>query len=188
MNTNTVTDSFIFMKVGDHAGEPWEKILERKQKEFERTGSIFWGYGGTACHPVQQVRPFALQQQKKNGSIYLMMNFVKSNFGSETLRAKEYSINGVDWQKIPDGVNVTGSRYAIILEEIKPSDLELDMNQFAVGIGPSREKNAADYLKGRTDKACLVHADNPIVGVEPLIRKVDFMAQIQAPFAAMLRY
>lgn len=175
------------MKVGNHAGETWEQILERKNKEFMRTGSVFWGYGGTACHPIQQVRPFALSQAERNGSIHLLMNFVKSNFGIDTLRAKEYSIDGVNWENIPDGINVTGSRYALILDEIKPGDFDLDMNKYSVGIGPNRDKIAAEYLQGRTDKACLIPNHNNAIS-EPALRKVDFIAQLKMPFAAMLRY
>src|SRR5438477_290714 len=52
-------DRFLFMKVGNHANETWEQILERKRKEYDRTGRTFWGYGGTTCHPLGVVQPFA---------------------------------------------------------------------------------------------------------------------------------
>ncbi len=42
-------EKFLFMKVGNHAGEQWEQILTRKRKEYEATGMCFWGYGGNAC-------------------------------------------------------------------------------------------------------------------------------------------
>ena len=35
--------AFIFMKVGNHAGETFESILERKRREFDRAGKIFLG-------------------------------------------------------------------------------------------------------------------------------------------------
>jgi hypothetical protein len=68
------------------------------------------------------------------------MNFVKSNADQDTMRAREYSIDGIDWQIIPDGINVTGSKYALVLDEITETDLEIDMDQFKVGYGPSRDK------------------------------------------------
>ena len=50
-------DTIVFMKVGRHAGETFEEILERKQREYERAGRIFWGYGGGTMHPTQKVQP-----------------------------------------------------------------------------------------------------------------------------------
>jgi hypothetical protein len=182
-------DSFIFMKVGNHAGESFEQILARKQKEFDRTGMTFWGYGGSACHPVNQVRPFAFSQVKKNGSIYLLMHEVKSNYDQNPLPAKEYSIDGINWDPIPEGIIVTGSKYALVLDEIHPADLELDMNQFSVGIGPSKDKLASEYLTGRTDKACLETAlEIELKAEKPLMKKIDFTAQLQDPYAVLLRY
>ncbi len=49
----------IFMKVGLHAQESIEEIIARKQKEYDDTGSIFWGYGGGTCHPLTMVQPLA---------------------------------------------------------------------------------------------------------------------------------
>ena len=46
----SVPDAFIFMKVGNHASENFDAILERKNRERERAGCIFWGYSG-ACLP-----------------------------------------------------------------------------------------------------------------------------------------
>ena len=188
-NPNTISDAFIFMKVGNHAGETFEKILDRKRKEYETTGMTFWGYGGASCHPVKQVRPFALTHLKKRGSIYLLMNFVKSNYDQDTMSAREYSKDGITWEPIPKGINVTGSKYAIVLDEIVPTDLVININEYKVGIGPSRDKTAAEYLKGRTDKACLMY--DPFSTIEdekPIERKIDFAAKMQDPFAVLLRY
>ncbi|GGA90127.1 hypothetical protein [Puia dinghuensis] len=189
INNEQKHDSFIFMKVGNHAGETFEQILARKQKEFDKTGMTFWGYGGAACHPVNQVRPFAYSQVKKKGAIYLLMHAVKSNHDQNPLPAKEYSTDGVNWEPIPDGIVVTGSKYALVLDEIHPSDLEVDMNQFSVGIGPSKDKLASEYLTGRTDKACLEAVLGTTTKVDkPTVRKIDYTAQLQDPFAVLLRY
>jgi len=183
-----IHDPFIFMKVGNHAGESFETILKRKRKEYDKTGKIFWGYGGTACHPVNQVRPFATLQTKKKDGIYLFMSFVSSSSDQGTLRAREYSVDGIDWQKIPNGIIVTGSKYALVLDEITETDLEIDMNQFIVGYGPSRDKKAVDYLKGRTDKACLIPDLYYKSNQEPIVKKIEYQAKLQDPYAVLLRY
>jgi hypothetical protein len=50
----------IVMKVGVHMGEPWEAIIDRKLAEEQAAGVAYWGYGGSVCHPITQVQPFAM--------------------------------------------------------------------------------------------------------------------------------
>lgn len=182
-----IPEAFIFMKVGNHAGENFEQILERKNNEFKRTGRIFWGYGGKSCHPLTQVQPFAKIQVKKYGNICLMMEMIDSHADPEIVPAKEYSDDGVTWKEIPDGIEVIGSRYALILNEIKPGDLDIAIDNYVVGIGPSRGKIASEYIQGRIDKACLsfkVGKKNKKV-VEK--RHFSYSSKLIEPYAVMLR-
>lgn len=55
---DTELDHIIYMKYGVHAGHTVEEIIARKSEEYHRTGKMFWGYGGTICHPTKQVQPF----------------------------------------------------------------------------------------------------------------------------------
>ncbi|MCU7492874.1 MAG: hypothetical protein HF312_18855 [Ignavibacteria bacterium] len=186
-------DSFVFMKIGNHAGETFDQILKRKNLEFEKTGMIFWGYGGAACHPINQVQPFVKMELAKHKSIYLVMHSVKSNASQDMIRAEEYSIDGVNWSPIPEEINVTGSRYAIVLDEIQPMNLTVDLNHYDIGIGPSRGKTASEYLRARTDKGCLVRNEKKDTekmdedDARGTIRKVDFAAKIKEPYAVLLR-
>jgi hypothetical protein len=69
---STAPEAFIFMKIGSHAGETLEQILERKQREIERTGRSFWGYGGASCHPLTQLQPFARTLvQRASGDLFI---------------------------------------------------------------------------------------------------------------------
>lgn len=180
-------NAFIFMKVGNHAGEDFEAIMARKREELRRTGRSFWGYGGSACHPLTQVQPFARLQVKQYGSIYLLMEPVDSKADPDLVPATEYSEDGVTWKPIPDGITVTGSRYAIILDEIKPGELELPLDEFVVGIGPNRGKSGADYLRGRVDKACLVRSGAPGLAVDVPKKGIKFAARLRDPFGVILR-
>jgi len=175
------------MKVGNHAGEEWAAILDRKRKELVDTGKIFWGYGGTSCHPINQVQPFARLTLKEQGQIGLIMVPIISNAGVEDVFAREYSSDGIKWEPIPDGILVTGSRYALILDKIEPVDLEVNLAEFEVGVGPSRGKAADEYLKGRIDKACLKKRESGIAVIEAKIHKVSFTANLIDPFAVLLR-
>lgn len=182
-----INDAFVFMKVGNHAGESFETILKRKNNEYKKTGMIFWGYGGVACHPINQVQTFARLYTNKSKNIYLIMNSISSNDTQSVLPAKEFSKDGVSWEPIPKGINVTGSKYAIVLDEIRPIEMTIDLNDYEVAVGPSRGKTASLYLKGRTDKACLIKKDSLDTETSDKIKKVDFAAKIIDPFAVLLR-
>ena len=203
--SNNIPDAFVFMKVGAHAGESLEQIMERKNQEHKQTGMIFWGYGGSACHPLHQVQPFARMHVKRSGSIVLVMQSVFSRANPDVVEASEYSEDGINWKPLPKGNKVTGSKYALILDEIKPQSLEIDSTQYQVGIGPSRGKRANKYLTGRTDKACLTlspsdvsESEEPDTFVDAqeenagekkiqVVNSVDFSAELKAPYAVMLR-
>ena len=62
-------DGLLFMKVGLHAGEKFDEILERKRREYQKAGMIFWGYGGNTCHPTLAVQPFARMKLEKKQNI-----------------------------------------------------------------------------------------------------------------------
>ncbi len=181
------SDRLIFMKVGNHANEPWDRILERKRIEFETAGQIFWGYGGSACHPINQVQPFARLSIAQQGSIALVMEPVDSRADPLLVPATEFSRDGVFWERLPKGINVTGSRFAFILGEIMPGDLDLQLADYDVGIGPNRGRPAELYLKGRTDKACLVKTSSARTRGDSSIRKVGYSASLEEPFAVLLR-
>ena len=185
-------NSFIFMKVGSHAGETWDQILERKNREFLEAGQIFWGYGGAACHPIKQVQPFARLLLQQQGEVVLVMQPVVSKADPDIIPATEYSEDGIIWKPIPKGVSVTGSRYAMVLDEIKPGMLDVKLSDLEVAVGPSTGRPAEEYLKGRTDKACLRSSPSPRkLGDEEAarkaIRKAEFTAKLKDPFAVLLR-
>ena len=136
-------------------------------------------------HPVRCVQPFAKLWVQKEGAIQIIMERIDSRADPDVLPANEYSVDGIEWESLPTGVVVTGSRYAIVLDEITPGQLDLDLGQFEVGIGPSRGRNGAEYVKGRVDKGCFVatQSSNNI----PNIRKIGFQARLVEPYAVMLR-
>ena len=197
-NINKPDDAFVFMKIGSHAGETLEQIIERKNREFQETGRVFWGYGGSACHPLQQVQPFVRMHLRRSGRILLVMQSVVSNADPDIVEATEFPEDGVNWQPMPKENRVTGSRYALILDEIKPDAIEIDTTKYQVGIGPSRGRTADKYLKGRIDKACLTVAadleesqnlteDDEVVTKKKTIKIAEFSAELKEPYAVLLR-
>lgn len=185
----SIPKSFIFMKVGNHAGETFEEILARKRREVKAAGCSFWGYGGTTLHPVHHVQPFARLQMKEHGSIYLMMHPMNSHAAPAIVPASEYSVDGIRWENIPDGIRVTGSRYALVLDEIGPNDLELSLNEYEVGIGRSSGRIAEDYIRGRVDKGCLIKREKSVSNQEPTESTIaiGYAARLAEPYGVLLR-
>lgn len=187
---NGSPQAFVFMRVGNHAGETFDEILERKRRELDEAGRIFWGYGGTTLHPIKHVQPFAKLWVQEAGSIEILMQPIESHADPDVLPANEFSVDGIKWEPMPSGILVTGSRYAVVLDEIRPGQLDLDLGRFEVGIGPSRGRNAAQYMRGRVDKGCLVEAapvqEGSDVGVKSV--SIGFQARLLPPYAVMLRH
>ena len=189
--------AFIYMKVGPHGGETLDGILIRKNREFEKAGMIFWSYGGDhggPLHPNRQVQPFA-QEWTKQGDVYVLMerlNSTRSNYGLPAGTATKYSANRDDgWEEIPIGIRTglsrarSGISRALVLAEIERVDRELDLGDFEVGVGPSKGRNAAEYIKNQTDKGCLVvtrsTSDRP---AKPI--SIGYQARLLDPYAVFL--
>lgn len=180
-------DAFLFMKVGQHAGETFEEILERKNREFAEAGRIFWGYGGTTLHPLRQVQPFINMHLTGEGAIHLLMEPISSRADPDVFPATEFSIDGVDWQPIPRGISVTGSRYALVLGEIVPGELEFPAADFEVAVGPSRGKTADSYLRGHVDKGCFSRTRGGAGEGRRSVRRIGYTAELHEPYAVLLR-
>ena len=115
------------------------------------------------------------------------METIDSHADPDVLPATEYSEDGITWQKMPSGISVIGSRYALVLDEIKPGQLEICVDDFEVGIGPSRGKVASEYLTGRIDKACLSSRQNSTALVSTEKKSIGLYAKLLKPYPVMLK-
>ncbi len=169
----------VVMKVGVHLGEPWETIVERKLAEERSVGVAYWGYGGSVCHPITQVQPFAGQ----GSPVTVLMVRTPSNFYGSPTPAIAASSNGRSWEPIPQGVSTSG-RYALVLRSLRETHEELDLGAYEVAIGPKEGSPLASYLRGRVDKACARSA--------PTLRdagrlRVVMRAELVPPYAVVLK-
>lgn len=179
----------IFMKVGLHAQESIEEIIARKQKEYENAGAIFWGYGGGTCHPLTMVQPFAKEIEGRGEELLIIMQRMDSKHKAPPEIAKEYSDDGVNWKPIPKGIEVRGSRFALVLDELRVEEFPVDLGELQVGIGPSRGKRADKYLVGQSDKGCFVYSERavPVAPEERIIKPIGLVARVKSPFAVFVR-
>jgi hypothetical protein len=181
-------EGFLYMKVGTHAQETLEDIIRRKTREIEDAGYALWGYGGNTCHPTSMVQPFARDFQQRFGAIYLLMEPMNSQHFALPVRADEFSSDGIHWEKIPSPINVRGSRYALLIKNLRLEDFDISLARTKVAIGNSSGRPGSLYVAGRVDKACLEVTDDPLVkpGAEPSVH-IGLAAELLEPYAVFVR-
>lgn len=179
---------FVFMKVGTHAEEPLDEIIERKRREVDEAGYALWGYGGNSCHPKTMVQPFARDFVEREGTIYLCMQSMDSRHFAVTERAVEYSGDGENWSEIPKPINVIGSRFALKIADLQPDDFKVPLAQTKVAIGNQTGRPGDRYIRGRVDKACLELLDEEAEGREEVaLAQIDLVARLADPYAVFVR-
>lgn len=176
-------DPFLYMKVGVHANESLQDIIERKRAEIEAAGVSFWGYGGSSCHPFNAVQPFVREVTSRGMTVRLLMQEITSRHFAEG-EAKEFSADGKTYHPIPRGVKVLGSRYALVLRSLDPIDFSVPLSDTLVGVGAKRGITGDQYIRGHLDKACLVY--KPSGPPEKPIH-MSLAAELAEPFAVVLR-
>ncbi len=179
----------LYMKVGTHANEPLESIIDRKRKEIEDEGFGMWGYGGNTCHPTTMVQPFAKMFEERGEAIHLCMEEMDSRHFAEQIRADEYSADGQNWLEVPPGIKPLGSRFALLIRSLELVDLELSLAQTQVAVGRSQGRIGSEYIQGQSDKACL-EVMPPAQGVElpgDSTKKIKLVADLMEPYAVFLR-
>jgi len=177
------------MKVGLHAQESIEEIIARKQKEYDQAGMIFWGYGGGTCHPRSMVQPFVREQEREGNQVLLIMNKMDSQHDAVPELAQQYSDDGVNWQPVPQGIEVRGSRFAMVLDKLSFDEFDINLDDFEVGVGPSRGRRADNYIMGRADKGCLIYTPTDAAAApgQRIIKAIEIVARVKEPYAVFLK-
>ena len=179
----------LYMKVGTHAQEKLDDIILRKSREIAETGFGMWGYGGNTCHPTSMVQPFARDFAQRGGPILLVMEEMDSKHFAEPVCAAEYSYDGRYWNQIPDTIEVRGSRYALIIDNLRKQEFSLPLDQTRIPVGPSTGRLGSRYVSGRVDKACLEVLPEPIRTNRESTkeRAISLVADLAEPYAVFLR-
>ena len=181
-------EGLLYMKIGSHARETLEEIIARKRKEIEDAGFALWGYGGNTCHPVSMVQPFARNYVRRGSVIYLCMHPMTSKHFALPVRATEFSVDGFKWERIPDAINVRGSRYALAIKNLREEEFDLALGKTKVAIGSSMGRIGSQYIAGRVDKACLeVCAEGVTQPLNEPAVHIGLVAEIVEPFAVFVR-
>lgn len=176
----------LFMKVGTHAKEGLAEIIERKRREIDEAGFAMWGYGGSTCYPTSMVQPFAKTFAEKGQPIHLVMQSMNSRHYAEQVRAERFSVDGQKWETIPPSINVLGSRFALVIKDLREHEDVLDLSSTRVAVGRNEGRLGSRYVQGQADKACLEVTTPELVNVEPKVVKIDLVAELLDPYAVFL--
>lgn len=182
--------SILYMKVGTHARESLEEIIARKKQEIDAAGFALWGYGGNTCHPRTMVQPFAKEAEQARQPIYLCMEPMQSNHFATPARAKYYSADGVQWENVPEDINVLGSRFALKIKDLHEEHFSLPLHSTRVAVGPNQGRAGDRYIRGQVDKACLRVATSSELRNAPeqeTTKDIGLVAELCPPYAVFLK-
>lgn len=177
----------VYMKVGTHARESLSDIIDRKRQEIADADYALWGYGGSTCHPLTSVQPFARDFVRRGNVIHLVMQPMNSKHFAIPARAEEFSVDGITWQEVPEAIDVRGSRYALAIDSLEERQFELPLAHTRVAVGNSTGRRGDRYIRGRVDKACLEIVDDERDDDEPPPIQIGLVARIIEPYAVLLR-
>ncbi len=179
----------LFMKVKTNPQKRLSDIIVHKREEIRRTGFGMWAYGGNTCHPMSMVQPFGRTSAVRGHTIHLCIEQIVSDDYVEPLCAAEYSVDSLTWRKIPETIEVGGSHYALVFDELHEERFTLPLDQTRVSVGPNVGSLGSHYIRGQVDVACLKvfdaleppnHADSRKV-------EINLVATLREPFAVFLR-
>lgn len=169
--------NIIIMKYGVHAQEDVQNIIIRKKREYDETGKVFWGYNGVLCNPGTQILPFLEENQKKSEETYLLLVRTFSDYNGEGYIGEKFSYDKKVWKEIPKGINVIGSKYAIVCDDLIECNYKICLNNYRIAVGKSFQKPLQEYFRGRVDKACAFYNANADLTNQTIVN-VSFYSKV----------
>lgn len=149
-------DRIVISVVGPHAGENYGAIIKRKRKEISDTKYCFWYINSYVARP-DTIQNFF---NGINDSYCLFIESVGKKDENTITRdtAREYSIDGKNWEKIPPTVKVTGllnkGATALIIDELESLDAKINFNIKEYYNYLNSEKDKQLILQGKSTVCC----------------------------------
>ena len=174
------------MKAGPHAGQSLERIRERKAaEERSEAGAVRWGYGGTKLPPAL-VREFAALLPGVGVGFFETKS--DPEVGGEA--ATSFSIDGHTWQPVPEGITVTGSSRALVIQQFEVVEESLELADYEIATGSRMGTPAVDYFytptrKTRNDAAIMRRV--PGRHARQISTRVVIKGVLTPPYAVHLR-
>jgi hypothetical protein len=135
------------------------------------------------------VQPFVKDVAESGNQVLVVMQKMDPKHSAPPEIAKQYSDDGVDWQPIPKGIEIRGSRYALVLDELRMEEFELNLSELQVGVRPNRGRKGNQYLVNRVDKGCFLYTPEKSVVLQDQQSTVPIglVACVKPPYAVLLK-
>jgi hypothetical protein len=171
------------MKAGPHSGDSLEEIIKMKLDEDSKIGKFFWSYSGSLCHPFK-VQEFCQKAAKENEEVMLILSETKSAYGSkkEIRKVSEYSIDGKNWNKLPEGVHPWNCKFVVTASKLGKVNQYVDLNKYVVA--KNDEVKLGEYIRYRVNKVCAVLKNQAHI---PRLVKISYTATLVSPFCIFVR-
>lgn len=115
------------------------------------------------------------------------MEKTHSQADPDIVPATMFSVDGIHYSPIPEGITVTGSRYPIVLDEIVPEEFEIPLEAYEVGYGRSQRRAASSYIRGHVDKACLELNPNRMIGAAEKKKAISLVEKMREPYTVFVK-
>tara|TARA_Y100000814_G_C12281296_1_gene385194 strand:+ start:334 stop:864 length:531 start_codon:yes stop_codon:yes gene_type:complete len=173
----------IFSVMGPHAGETSEDIFERKIEDVKNTGITFW------CIRSYKSKPMDVQEFCKSETVEVLFISPSSSGAAKDTKIDtentEYSIDNTNWINIPSNITpVTGKGWALVLDKLEISNLEINLNKYA------ESKNNVPLKFGLgCSTICAVEEDMSLNEnrVKSYMRKIWAVGRLKHPYCVWIR-
>jgi len=157
-----------------------------KLDEEAALGFVYWGYGGTLCHP-RRVQEFAAGELRRTGEApTLVMAETRSAYRSRTIgRNRWYSQDRQAFARFPRQVVMVGCSSALVCERLVCQPSWIDLNQYEVAGGLRSGAPLGDFIRYQINKACASRISGS--NDRRRITSIVATAKLVYPFAVYLR-
>jgi hypothetical protein len=111
------------------------EVIGNRPRPLREFDQIFIKADDIVQQAIRSVRPSVSAHAEAGRTVNLVMQKMTSRQFAEPDLAEEYSEDGVNWRPVPRGVEVRGSRYAMVLGTLKDEDVFLNLNALQVWDG-----------------------------------------------------
>lgn len=108
-----------------------------------------------------------------------------SDPGNAATVSTQWSHDGAQWRQLPDGVTVTGSEWALVLDRLEHVAETINLAAYEVAVGAQAARPATEYLRHRVGQGMLRALVGPLRA--PAVLPVVLRGRLVEPYAVFLR-
>jgi len=94
-------------------------------------------------------------------------------------------LDGELWRPLPEWVELTGSKYAVLARHLRKADLTISLNDYRVMTGDQPGKRLGEYVRYQVNKACaMLYPGDAGKRIET---EVAYVADLVDPYCVFVR-